>query len=67
VSNNETRNFWIQVKCPDLVRIWKIALRGKETNTQRIYRLQLEASTDGENFWTLFSAPNPTYLGNEVQ
>jgi len=21
VSNNETRNFWIQVKCPDLVRI----------------------------------------------
>jgi len=39
-SNNETRNFWIQVKCPDLVRIWKIALRGRETNTQRIYRWQ---------------------------
>ena len=27
----------------------------------------LEASTDGENFLTLFSAPNPTYLGNELQ
>ena len=26
-----------------------------------------EASTDGENFLTLFSAPNRTYLGNEVQ
>jgi len=58
VSNNETRNFWIQVKCPDLVR---------ETNTQRIYRWRLKASTDGENFLTLFSAPNPTYLGDKVQ
>ena len=67
VSNNETRDFWIQVKCPELVRIWKIALRGRETNTHRIYRWRLEASTDGENFLTLFSAPNPTYLGNEVQ
>ena len=44
-----------------------IALRGRETNTQRIYRWQLEASTDGEKFLTLFLAPNPTYLGNEVQ
>ena len=67
VSNNETRNFWIQVKCPDLVRVWKIALRGRGTNTQRIYIWQLEASTDGENFVTLREAPTPTYLGNEVQ
>jgi len=66
VSNNETRNFWIRVKCPDLVRIWKVTLRERETNTQRIYRWKL-ASTDGENFITLFEAPNPTYLGNEVQ
>jgi len=49
VSNNETRNFWIQVKCPDLIRIWKIAW-GRETNTQIIYRWQLKASTDGEHF-----------------
>ena len=66
-SNPETRNFWIQVKCPDLVRIWKIALRGRDTNTQMIYRWQLEASTDDVNFVTLFLAPNPTYLGNELQ
>ena len=68
VSNNETRDFWIQVKCPKLVRIWKIALRGRETNTQRIYKWQLEASTDDVvNFVTLFLAPNPTHLGNEAQ
>ena len=30
-------------------------------------RWQLEASTDGKIFLTLFSAPNPTHLGNEVQ
>jgi len=40
---------------------------GRETNTQRIYKWQLEASTDDVNFVTLFLAPNPTYLGNEVQ
>jgi len=56
-SNNETRNFWIQVRCPDLAKIRKIALRGRETNTQRIYRWQLEASTDDVNFVTLFLAP----------
>ena len=56
VSNNETRDFWIQVKCPELVRIWKIALRGRETNTHRIYRWRLEAFTDGENFFDAVSS-----------
>jgi len=67
VSNNVTRNFWIQVKCPDLVRIWKTALRGREANTKKIEKWQLEASTDDVNFVTLFLAPNPTHLENEVQ
>ena len=66
VSINETRNFFIQVKCPKLVRIWKIALRGSETNTQRIYRWQLEASTDDVNFVTLFLAPNPTHMVGDM-
>ena len=33
----ENENFWIQIRCPDLVRLWKIALRGRDSNTQRIY------------------------------
>ena len=52
---------------PELVRIWKIALMGRETNTQRIYKWQLEASTNDVNFVMLFLAPNPTHLGHEVQ
>jgi len=66
VSDNETRNFWIQIQCPDLIRLWRIALRGRNENTQRIYSWRLEGSTDGETFTTLFQPPNPTYIGNEV-
>ena len=28
-TRGESENFWIQIKCPDLVRVWKIALRGE--------------------------------------
>jgi len=66
-SNGETRDLWIQIKCPDMVRIWKVVLRGRETNTQRIYRWKIEGSTDGENYTTLYEPQNPVYLGNEVQ
>jgi len=30
-TGGETLNFWIQIQCPDLVRLWRIALRGKDT------------------------------------
>jgi len=67
VTKGETRNFWLQINCPDLVRLWRIALRGRDTNEERIYKWRLETSTDGELFTTLFEPPNPTYLGNEVR
>ena len=67
ITRNETRDFWIQIQCPDLVRLWRIALRGRNINTDRIYRWRLEASTDGQTFTTLFDAPNPTYIGDEVR
>jgi len=66
-SDGETRNFWIQIKCPDMVRVWKVALRGRETNTQRIYRWKIEGSTDGENYTTLYEPPVPTALDNIVK
>jgi len=67
ITDGETRDFWIQIKCPDLVRLWKIGLRGRDSNTQRIYRWRLERSTDGENFTTLLEPPNPSYIGNELE
>jgi len=44
-----------------------IALRGNDSNTERIYRWRLEGSTNGDTFTTLYEAPNPTFVGSEVQ
>ena len=41
--------------------------RERDQYAKNLQVAAIEASTDGENFLTLFSAPNPTYLGNEVQ
>jgi len=67
VTNGETRDFWIQIKCPDLVRVWKIGLRGRDSNTERIYHWRLEGSTDEQTFTSLFEPSNPSYIGNELE
>ena len=66
-TDGETNNFYLQVECPELVRVWRVALRGRDSNTQRIYNWNIQGSTDGENFLVIFTPPNPTYLGNTVQ
>jgi len=44
-----------------------VALRGRDSNTQRIYNWNIQGSTDGENFSAIFTPQNPTYLGNTAQ
>jgi len=66
-TDGETNNFYLQVQCPELVRVWRVALRGRDSNTQRIYNWNIQGSTDGEEFSVIFTPPNPTYLGNTVQ
>jgi len=39
-----------QVECPDLVRVWKVALRGRDSNTDRIYNWRIEGSNDGVHY-----------------
>jgi len=34
---------------------------------QLLYNWNIQGSTDAENFAAIFTAPNPTYLGNTVQ
>ena len=53
-TNGETRDFWIQIECPDLVRLWRISLRGADGNKQRIHRWKLKGSTDG-NFLPIYT------------
>jgi len=50
-----------------MVRVCKVRLRGRESNTQRIFSWRIEASIDGQTFTVLYEAPVPTYLGNEIQ
>ena len=60
-------NFWIKIGCPTAVRTWKFGFRGRDGNTERIYNWRIEGSTDNTNWVTLYTAPNPTYLGNTYQ
>jgi len=61
------KNFSLTIECPDVVRVWKVALRGRDSNTQRIFQWRIEGSDDGRDFTALFRVPNPTYLGNTIQ
>lgn len=62
VASGVTSNFWIKIACPTAVRTWKFGLRGRDTN-ERLYNWRIEGSTDNTNWVTLYTAPNPTYLG----
>ena len=56
-------NFWIQIRCPEQIRIHKFALRGKSNNIDRIYNWKLQASNDGVNWSDLFHCTDK-YIGN---
>jgi len=53
-------NMWIQIICPELVRIHKFAVRGKSTGTgtERIMNWSLQASKNGLIWVTLYLATN---------
>ena len=59
-TDGETSNFYLQVQCPELVRVWRVALRGRDNKTQRIFNWYIQGSTNGENFSVIFTPPNPT-------
>lgn len=63
-ANNEGAGAWIQIQCPASVRIWKIRLRGRTSNTERITSWNLAGSTGGA-FTTLLTST--TTLGAAVQ
>jgi hypothetical protein len=60
-------NFWLKIACPNAVRIWKIALRGKNGNAELIYNWRIEASNDNSVWSIVYTAPNPTNLNNTYQ
>jgi len=39
-----------------------VALRGRDSNRERIYNWRIEGSNDSVNYTAIFTAPNPAYL-----
>jgi hypothetical protein len=66
-TSGVSSNFWIKIACSTAVRTWKFGFRGRDGNTERIYNWRIEGSNDGTNWVTLYTASNPTYLGNTYQ
>ncbi len=61
-----TTNFWIKIKCPELVRVWKTALTGRNFVGNRIYNWKFQGSIDDINWVDLYVAPS-TFLGYTTQ
>ena len=59
-------NFSLTIQCPDSVTVWKIAVRGKSSNLERIYDWNFQGSTDGRTFTDIISKTN-TYLNTTTQ
>mgnify|MGYP001558843433 CR=1 FL=1 len=55
-------NFWIKIKCPELVRVWRIALSGRNSAGERIYNWKFQGSIDDITWDDLYVAPS-TFLG----
>jgi len=68
LASNVNSNFYIQIRLPESLRIWRIALRGrKETRGGRIFNWNVSASSNGRDFVVLYTAVNPIYLGGDLQ
>ena len=66
---SDRANMYIQIQCPEAVRVYKFALRGRNSNTDRIINWRLEASNDGGSTWKILSlnSDRTIPLGNVVQ
>ena len=65
-------SFWIQVKCPEKVKVYKIKLSGLlvwenngNINDKIVSNWKWQGSNDGSN-WTTLNEYNDTVVGNEI-
>ncbi len=47
---------WLQIQCPDQVRIWRVALKARSFNGKNITSWSITASNDGLTFETLLTS-----------
>jgi hypothetical protein len=59
-------NFWIMIRCPDLVRVWRFRLKGRNSDVDRIYNWRFEGSVDAVTWITLYTGNND-YIGYAIK
>ena len=70
-ANSINTNFWIQIKCPERVRIYKIKLRGLKlrgsgtTNDKILFNWKWQGSNDGTE-WININEYNNSLIGYEI-
>jgi hypothetical protein len=66
-GGNSVVPVWIKIRCPEPIRIYKIALRGKvDVNNARIYDWKLQGSTD-DTIWSDLYIARSGYVGSSVR
>jgi len=58
-------SFWIQLHCPERIRIHKFSLRGKHSGTERIYNWKLQGNNDTDVWDDLHTETN-ALIGNTI-
>jgi hypothetical protein len=53
---NTATTGWLQVRCPDQVKVWRILLKARPIAGRNITAWNLSASNDGTNFTTLLTS-----------
>src|SRR5437867_4488016 len=48
ITNGVNQNFWIQIQCPEKIKIWKFSLRGKDSGQDNIYKWTLQGRDTNE-------------------
>src|SRR3989442_4671698 len=48
ITNGVNQNFWIQIQCPEKIKIWKFSLRGKDSGQDYIYKWTLQGRDTNE-------------------
>ena len=71
-ADSVNTNFWIQIKCPEKVKVYKIKLCGSKMrnsngiiNDKILFNWKWQGSNDGSN-WTTLNEYNDTMIGNEI-
>src|SRR5271156_1507317 len=72
ITDGENTNFWIQIKCPERVRICKIRVRGLTLrgangiiNDKILFNWKWEGSNDGTD-WSTINEFADSMIGNEI-